>query len=81
MVWSGFLISLVVAQVHHDSREPAIDLVLLSETEEAHGVAEVNSIAWSPLLPSSPTQQDEQEERKLASAGDDGVVKVWRVSP
>lgn len=34
----------------------------------AHGVADVNSVAWNPRVPGM-----------LATAGDDGGVKVWRV--
>lgn len=38
----------------------------------AHGVADVNCLGWC-------VREDGKGEGMLASAGDDGTVKVWRV--
>jgi WD40 repeat protein len=45
-------------------------LALLARIEGAHGVHDVNALAWCPLAGGA---------RVLASAGDDGCVRVWEV--
>jgi WD40 repeat protein len=47
---------------------PKIQLV--AQMEQAHGDHDVNTVAWCPL---------EDGARVLASAGDDGYVRVWEV--
>lgn len=42
-------------------------------------MAEVNSVSWAPALPSADGSGAEGGEAMLASAGDDGAVKVWVV--
>lgn len=37
---------------------------------QAHGVSDLNSVVWCPRT---------GYEDVLASVGDDGIVKVWRV--
>ncbi|KAL1743012.1 WD40-repeat-containing domain protein [Schizophyllum fasciatum] len=45
---------------------------LIAELRDAHGVHDLNAIAWCPR---------EKYQDLLASAGDDGVARVWRVAP
>jgi WD40 repeat protein len=45
-------------------------LALLARIEGAHGVHDVNALAWCPLAGGAGV---------LASAGDDGCVRVWEV--
>ncbi|KAL8280785.1 hypothetical protein RQP46_006789 [Phenoliferia psychrophenolica] len=80
---------------------------LLTTLESAHGVSDINHVAWCRLSPSQAAAKlrkleggelDEEEEEEeagrgededdprwrrardmVASAGDDGVVKVWMV--
>lgn len=49
--------------------------VLAASVEEAHGVADINCVAWAPTLPGSDTNEP---PTLLASAGDDGEVHIWR---
>ncbi|TXT13045.1 hypothetical protein VHUM_01446 [Vanrija humicola] len=44
----------------------------IAAVREAHGVADVNSIAWN-------VREDGKGAGLLSSAGDDGSVKVWRI--
>ncbi|KWU44450.1 WD40 repeat-like protein [Rhodotorula sp. JG-1b] len=43
--------------------------VLVAQVEDAHGVSDVNHVAWK------------KTKDMFASAGDDGLVKVWVVDP
>ncbi|KAL1732257.1 WD40-repeat-containing domain protein [Schizophyllum commune] len=45
---------------------------LIAEYSDAHGVHDMNAIAWCPR---------DGFQDLLASAGDDGVARVWRVVP
>jgi len=45
---------------------------LLARISRAHDVSDVNSVSWCPRL---------EHPDLLATAGDDGSVKVWRVVP
>ncbi|TNY19428.1 WD40 repeat-like protein [Rhodotorula diobovata] len=79
---------------------------LVARVEDAHGVSDVNHVAWCVLDPAKAAAtlraleggEDEEEEEGgeehredgerwkgardcFASAGDDGLVKVWRVEP
>ncbi|KIJ30512.1 hypothetical protein M422DRAFT_61703 [Sphaerobolus stellatus SS14] len=49
-----------------------IDVKLIAAIPSAHGIADVNSIAWCPR----PGMED-----ILATAGDDSAVRIWKVSP
>lgn len=41
---------------------------LMASIDDAHGVADINCVVWSPKVPGL-----------LASAGDDCVSRIWRV--
>ena len=43
---------------------------LIARLEGAHGVHDVNSIAWCPR---------KGHEDLIATVGDDGVAKVWKI--
>jgi WD40 repeat protein len=43
---------------------------LIARLEDAHGVNDVNSIAWCPR---------EGYEDLIATVGDDGIAKIWKV--
>jgi len=43
---------------------------LLASVENSHGVSDVNNVAWCPR---------EGFESILGSAGDDGVLRIWRI--
>lgn len=43
---------------------------LIASLESAHGVYDVNAVSWCPR---------EGQADLLASAGDDGATRVWRV--
>ena len=53
-----------------DSPNPKLSHKLIAQLDCAHGVFDVNSLAWCPRL---------GLEDVFASAGDDGNIKVWRV--
>lgn len=44
----------------------------IAAVREAHGVSDVNCVAWC-------VREDGKGEGMLASCGDDGSVKVWKV--
>jgi WD40 repeat protein len=44
----------------------------IAAVRDAHGVSDVNNVAWC-------RREDGKGEGLLASCGDDGGVKVWRV--
>jgi len=48
-----------------------VDATLLGRVSSAHGVYDINSIAWCPKV---------GHEDLLATCGDDGIAKVWRVT-
>ncbi|WFD29754.1 Cytosolic iron-sulfur protein assembly protein [Malassezia sp. CBS 17886] len=49
-------------------------VTLAAAAENAHDVADVNCLAWAPSA-------DDKEATLLASAGDDGIVRIWRAAP
>lgn len=51
--------------------EAGIEATLAARVEDAHGVHDVNALAWCPRAGFM---------RMLASAGDDGQVRVWAVA-
>ncbi|KAL1407010.1 Glycerol kinase [Vanrija albida] len=61
----------------HEGKEgvyaPPPRLEPVAAVREAHGVADVNSIAWN-------VREDGKATGLLSSAGDDGSVKVWRIT-
>jgi len=52
------------------TEEGGIEARILTKMTSAHGVYDVNSVAWCPR---------KGLENHLASCGDDGSVKVWKV--
>lgn len=45
---------------------------LIAQLPSAHGVHDVNSVAWCPR---------QGFEDLLATTGDDGATRIWRVKP
>jgi len=45
---------------------------LIATLPSPHGPYDVNTVAWNP----TPGMED-----ILATAGDDGITRIWRVSP
>jgi WD40 repeat protein len=54
------------------SANPTLNHKLIARLDSAHGVHDVNAVAWCPRS---------GHEDLLATAADDGGVKVWRVTP
>jgi len=52
--------------------KPRARIIPIGAIRDAHGVSDVNSVAWC-------LREDGKGEGMLASAGDDGGVRVWRV--
>ena len=53
-----------------EQQPPTVEHKLIARIDEAHGVHEVNAVAWCPR---------EGMEGVLATVGDDGHVKVWKM--
>lgn len=68
----GRVIVWQVKAVEGKGEVPGAVMEPLAAMRDAHGVADVNSIAWN-------VREDGKGAGLLASAGDDGSVKVWRV--
>jgi len=45
---------------------------LIATLPSAHGVYDVNTVAWSP----TPGMED-----ILATTGDDGITRIWKIIP
>ena len=54
----------------------ATEWVVIAQLEGAHGVFEVNHVAWAPRKDKNAGSNVEREEL-IVSTGDDGTVKVW----
>lgn len=50
---------------------------LMASVEDAHGVSDINCIAWAPASRSEDQPNSEQPPTMLASAGDDGAIHIW----
>ena len=61
-----------------DSGPHATEWVIVAQIEGAHGVFEVNHVAWAPRKVKTGGSTAEQEDL-IITTGDDGVVKVWRL--
>jgi len=57
-----------VWEVHKTGED--IDAKLIAKLSSAHGVSDINSISWCPR---------KDMENVLATAGDDGTVRVWQI--
>ena len=64
------LISLISQEPPVSTNKSPPKYKLITRFEGAHGVNDVNSIAWCPR---------EGYEDLIATAGDDGVAKIWQV--
>lgn len=54
----------------------ATEWVVIAQIEGAHGVFEVNHVAWAPRRDKNGGSNVEQEEL-IITTGDDGTVKIW----
>lgn len=54
----------------------ATEWVVIAQVEGAHGVFEVNHVAWAPR-PSKKGEDVSEREDLIITTGDDGAVKVW----
>ena len=61
----------------NDSGPHATDWVVVAQIEGAHGVFEVNHVAWATRKVKAGGSTPEEEDL-IITTGDDGVVKVWR---
>jgi WD40 repeat protein len=57
---------------HSTPGKPNVKLEPIAALRDAHGVSDVNSVGWC-------VREDGKGQGMLASAGDDGSIKVWRV--
>lgn len=68
---STFLTNIFVSQEPVDATpKSAPHHKLIARIENAHGVDDVNTVVWCPR---------KGYESLLATAGDDGVAKVWKI--
>ncbi|KAH9818036.1 WD40-repeat-containing domain protein [Melampsora americana] len=67
-----------------DSTNPKPEIELLTQQKNSHGVTDINSVRWCKIQDSSnsnSTNNWRPEARQLlASVGDDGLTKVWRLN-
>lgn len=56
----------------------ATEWVAIAQIEGAHGVFEVNHVAWAPRR-DRRTGGNVEEEELIVTTGDDGKVRVWRL--
>ena len=61
-----------------DSGPHKTDWVVIAQIESAHGVFEVNNVAWVPRKVKAGGSIPKQEDL-IITTGDDGAVKVWRL--
>ncbi|POV97295.1 hypothetical protein PSHT_14653 [Puccinia striiformis] len=59
------------------------DVVLLAQRKKGHGTSDINDVAWCKVK--SPTTSSQSDWRTgvhhlFASSGDDGSVRVWRIT-
>ncbi|KZS89270.1 WD40 repeat-like protein [Sistotremastrum niveocremeum HHB9708] len=64
-IWS------IKALTNPTSHVPLVELI--ASREDAHGIYDLNAVAWAPHTTTG------EMEGVLASCGDDGVVRVWKV--
>ena len=60
-----------------DSGPHPTDWVVVAHIEGAHGVFEVNHVAWATRMVKTGGSTPEEQDLIITS-GDDRVVKVWR---
>ncbi|CAG8487749.1 7761_t:CDS:2 [Ambispora gerdemannii] len=54
---------------NNDSNDDTLNYTVVASISSAHGVADVNCVQWHP---------SEIHDNLLASAGDDGIVRIWK---
>jgi len=54
------------------SNKVTLEDKLIATLPSAHGVYDVNTVAWSP----TPGMED-----ILATTGDDGITRIWKIIP
>ncbi|KAF7301621.1 putative cytosolic iron-sulfur protein assembly protein 1 [Mycena indigotica] len=59
-------------EISHKENPETLEHRLIAEYPEAHGVHDVNAVSWCPRS---------DFEDMLATTGDDGEARVWRVQP
>ena len=69
----GKVIVWQVTKSTEEGKGSALQVVPVAAAREAHGVNDVNSVGWC-------VREDGKGQGLLASCGDDGGVKVWRVA-
>lgn len=63
-------------QTDTEEAPEATEWVVIAQLEGAHGVFEVNHVAWAPRRDKKGGSNGEEEEL-IVTTGDDGTVKVW----
>ncbi|KAA1064685.1 Cytosolic iron-sulfur protein assembly protein [Puccinia graminis f. sp. tritici] len=70
-----------------DSSSAQPDVVLLAQRKKGHGTSDINDVVWcklkAPTLSSSNPEQTDWRtgvHQLFASSGDDGSVRVWRIT-
>ncbi|OAV94360.1 hypothetical protein PTTG_03379 [Puccinia triticina 1-1 BBBD Race 1] len=62
------------------------DVVLLVQRKKAHGTSDINDVAWCKVKASNKSTDLDQSDwrtgvhRLFASSGDDGSIRVWRIT-
>ncbi|KAL1916926.1 uncharacterized protein VTP21DRAFT_5123 [Calcarisporiella thermophila] len=68
-------------ETDRDTEANRLSYVLSAKVENAHNVSDVNCVAWYQSQPVSTEKSDDSTNGYgywLASAGDDGVVRIWQ---
>jgi cytosolic iron-sulfur protein assembly protein CIAO1 len=69
-VWFYGFYAQINPQKKLQDESSSLKATLVSCYENAHGTHDINSLGWCPQIGS---------EDILASGGDDGVVRIWRI--
>ena len=62
------------AQSNEVDTAEATEWVIVARMDGAHGVFEVNHVAWAPRRDSKDAAE---QDELIVTTGDDGTVKVW----
>ena len=65
-------------QSEAEEMSEATEWVVIAQIEGAHGVFEVNHVAWASRRDKKNAAGDGEDEDLIVTTGDDGRVKVWR---
>ena len=61
-----------------ETMSASTEWVVIAQLESAHGVFEINHIAWAPR-PIQKGESSPKQEDLIVTTGDDGLVKVWEL--